>query len=122
MNYELITKKELIAAIDKFPPKKWIKFAFRFASQNPNDKFIARKAVSYYLVGMVGVMVILGMFDIPMIYWYVLLSLYGVVLFGLIGLIFTASLVNDKRIDKVRKELGEITKDEYSMLVNKFNL
>jgi hypothetical protein len=121
MNYELITKEEVVAALSKFPPKKWIKFAFRFASQNPNDKFKVGNAVIFYLVGMVALMVVLGMFNIPMIYFIILLCLYGVVLFGLIGLIFTASFVNDKRLDKVRKELGGITKSEYEKLVYKFN-
>ena len=115
-----ITKEQFIAAYDKYPPNKWIKFFFKYFSRETHekDKFLGKILqgflISLFLLGMIST--ILNWSDSFIRVVTIIFSLIlGV--FVLCG--FSAIFLNNYRILKICKELGGISKFEYNELVKK---
>jgi len=121
MNYELITKAEFDAACAKFAPAKWIVFTFKYfsSSTEKKDLKVSNTIVNTLLVAFFAMM--LGVIlDMPTKYLIPFVIIYCGLLIPMVGLMFAAAKFNNLRHDKIRKELGGITIDEYMGLVQKF--
>jgi len=121
MNYELITEKEFDAACAKFTPPKWIVFTFKYFSKSTEKKdlkvsnIIVNTLLVAFFAMMLGVIL-----DAPTQYLIPFIIIYCGLLIPMVGLMFAAAKFNNLRHDKIRKELGGITKSEYEKLVYKF--
>lgn len=122
MNYELITKEQFDAACAKFPASSWIKFAFKYFSSSTEkkdlklSKTIVNILVVTFIVLFVGVI-----FEVRVKFLIPFILVYCGLLIPMIALMFFAVNKNNLRHDKIRKELGGITINEYMILVNKYN-
>jgi uncharacterized membrane protein len=117
-----ITKAQFEAAVNKYPPAKWIKFTFKYfsASAEKGDLKVSHTLVNIMLVAFV-VMLFGAAFNVATKYLVPFIIIYCGILIPLVILMFLAATFNNRRHDKIRKELGGITIGEYEKLVYKFN-
>lgn len=115
-----ITKEEFLAAYNKYPPNKWIKFIYRYFSQETEAKdmkvglSITIGLIIFFCVGLIGTM-----FNFPDVIIKVASLIYGGVLIVLVASLFSAVKMNDFRLKKVQKELG-IGSEWYNNLASNF--
>jgi hypothetical protein len=115
----MIRKDQFIDAYNKHLPSKWIKFAYKYFSEETEAKdFIIRDIISYFLLGLLIIGLIGTKFEMARIYIAIPTYIYSVLLISLVLFLFSAVILNNLRINKIRKELGDISKDEYNKLTN----
>lgn len=116
-----ITKEKFLAAEAKFPPSKWIKFGFKYFSKETkgSDKKV-KKIVTIALVVLFVFFMIAGFANIPTSVLIVPIILYSAIIFGLALYMLSVALLNNNRLNKIRKELG-ISKEDYVILVKKYD-
>lgn len=113
-----ISKEQFDTAYNNHLPSGWIKFAFKYFSKETEMKDMAVKNTvvdvlgGLFLLGLLATIFklsdkIIGIFVIP----------YSILLATLVLYLFSAVLLNNWRIRRIRKELG-ITQDEYDALVS----
>jgi len=113
-----ISKEQFDAAYNKYPPNKWIKFAFKYFSTNTEKKdFGAKNTVLYvllffFIIGFFGTI-----FGLPVKIIGIATVAYTIILSVLVLYLFSAVILNNIRVNKIRKVLG-ITKEEYNNLVD----
>lgn len=118
MNYELITKEEFDAATDKHQQGKFLKFAYKYFLGLNNNKLGKRVIHSLFVVFIILLFtIILGA---PRFINVILISAYGSGCILGAAYLYLAIFLNNKRLDKIRKELG-VTHYEYAQLLLKFN-
>lgn len=116
-----ITKKQFETAYNNHQPSAFIKFAYKhFSTKNEKHKISLNNIIVYVLlisffVGFFG-----SAFHASRMVVGIGTLVYSILLFILVGFIFCAMKLNDRRLDKIRKELG-LTKDEYTDLAAKFD-
>lgn len=111
--------KEFTDAHSEYPPNWWVKIAYKYFSQDTEKSNMAPSwtvvvvLFSLFLVGLTGT--ILEFFGVPFnpeVIRFVTIA-YGLGVFTLVISLFGASLMNRARLNKVRKALGGISKEEY---------
>jgi sulfite exporter TauE/SafE len=115
-----ITKEEFDKAYNKYSPNGWIKFAYKYFSQSTTEKDIKlSKTISYILIGLFLVGFIGTILNVSKLIIGIATYVFGIVLASLVLYLFSAVILNNIRLNKIRKELG-VTKEEYENLVDKF--
>ena len=117
MDITKITKEQFLAAYNKFPPSKWVKFTFKYFSRDAKDEDTwMKKSLTYllvllFLLGFVGTafgwarMVIM----LPTLGLTFILVCIGIIM-------GSGAILNNLRIRKIRKELGGVSKLDYNIL------
>lgn len=114
-----ITREQFLAAYDKYPPNFWIRFAFRYFSINTvkKDMWVRNcfqiPAFLLFLVGMFATI-----FNLSHKLLMVSTCIFSLILVLIAIIMFGGAFMNNCRIRKIRKELGDISKKEYDILVN----
>lgn len=119
VDFNKITKKKFESVYNMYPPNNWIRFAYKYFSEETEKKnIVVRNKIIFPLIilfflGFLGTIfnmssVLIGVFTISYTFFLILLVLY------LFGVVF----FNNIRIKKISKELG-ITKQQYSELIEK---
>lgn len=115
-----ITKKEFLAAEAKFPPSKWVKFGFKYFSKSTKDEDKkVKKIITIILVILFVFFMIAGFVNIPTSALIIPIILYSVIIFGLALYMGSVVILNNHRLNKIRKELG-VSKEEYATLVKMY--
>jgi len=120
MSYKQITKKEFDTAYNQSQPSNWVKFAFKYFSKETEKKNMSLRndvtflLLSFFLLGFFGTVLkvdraLIGVITIA----------YSILLATLVLYLFSAVLLNNRRLKSVMKIL-DVTKQEYNYLVNKF--
>lgn len=119
-NRKKITLEQFIDIYNTYPPNKWIRFVFKYFSQDTERKNMKLKN---WIIG-----VLLGLFGIGFIGTILNLSndligfatfIYSILLMFLVFFILIGVWMNNKRINKIINLLG-VTKQEYEQLIEKF--
>ena len=112
-----ISKEEFDIASDNHMASKWIKFAFKYFSNSTLRKdFAVKNTVVNVLIGLFFVGLAGTIFNAPTVIVKTTVIAYSLLLAALVLYLFSAVMVNNHRINLIRKELG-ITKSEYDALV-----
>jgi hypothetical protein len=117
-----VTKKEFVLAYNEFPPNKWTKFMFKYFSTSTDDKdsWLSRRfagiEITLFMLGLIGTVLDMNKIIIGIITLIFLSLLIPLVLSS-----FTAKIMNNIRIKKIRKKLGGISMKEYDKLVDKYS-
>lgn len=118
--WEKITKEQFDAAYNKFPPSKYIQFAFKYFSKSAENKDMTiNHMVTYILVGLFALGFFGTVFGAPRKLIVISTIIYLILLILLVGYLFSAIIFNNRRLDKICKELG-VSREEYNALVGKF--
>lgn len=99
-----ITKKKFNDTHDKYPPSNWVRFVFNY---------IKSTSLDYVLIVILLVLFFLGIFQS----WA--LFVFTGLLFIIVFSILSAVILNNIRINKIRKLLG-LSKKEYHEYYDKF--
>jgi len=111
-------KFKFLKAYNSFPPNNFIKFIYKYFSLNTKkeDSWLKNTIIIFLLIlflcGFVSVA-----FHLKNNFNLIITYIFCVLLASLILSITTAVIMNDYRIDKIRKLLGGISKEEYYNLV-----
>jgi hypothetical protein len=114
----MVTKKQFISAYNRNLPNGWTKFIFKYFSKETKIKDTWLKKVffsiliAYFLAGFI-MTAITGETDNKIVGR--ILLVYGSILIFLVLCGFVAVIMNNIRINKIRKELS-LSKEEYNML------
>jgi hypothetical protein len=115
-----ITKEQFDVAYNKFSPNNWIKFAYKHFSTSTEQKNMSLKNDVAYILGSLFALGLLGtILNMPPVLIKVAVIPYLIILVTLVLYLFSAVILNNLRIRKIRKELG-ITSNEYDSLLAKF--
>lgn len=117
-----ITKEQFLNAEKKYPASNWIKFGFEYFSKStlPDDVKI-KKITTIVLVVLFILLMIGGFINISMSIMIIPIILYCVIIFGLALYMLSVTLLNNRRLNKIYKELG-IDNLKYQNLVNLYQL
>ena len=113
-----ISKEQFDLAYGHHDPSKWISIAYKYFSTSSEAKNLyVKKDIVYFLLGLfvlgfLGTVFNVGKFLIAMVVYP-----YCFVLAALVLYLFSAVILNNIRIGKIKKELG-INSDEYDALVS----
>jgi hypothetical protein len=115
-----ITKEEFDAVYNKYPANRWTKVAFRYFSTNtlPQDMFV-KNTMKYTLIGLFLIGLIGTILSLPRLLIVIATLTFTGILVLLGILMFSAFIMNNSRINKIRKELG-LTRVEYDICSNQF--
>jgi hypothetical protein len=115
-----ITKEQFDVAYNKHLPIDWIKFAFKYFSKSTEKQNLTLKNTIVYILGGLFLFALLGtMFNVSTVLIKAALIPYSIILAVLVLYLFSAVILNNLRIGKIKKELG-INSDEYDALVSKY--
>jgi hypothetical protein len=115
-----ITKEQFDAVYNKHLPSNWTKFAFKYFSRNTEQKDMSVKNGVIYILGGLFVFGLLGtMFNVSKALIKAALIPYTIILVALVLYLFSAVILNNIRIGKIKKEFN-INTDEYNALISKF--
>ena len=115
-----ISKTQFDNAYNQHPPAKWIQFAFKYFSKSIEKKDMKlSNIIAYTLLGTF----LLGLFGTIMKWPRPVIAtvtyIYVGLLTVLVGFLFAAVKLNNRRLKKIMKIL-DVTKQEYNQLVEKF--
>lgn len=115
-----ITKRQFDAAYKKHLPSGWIKFAFKYFSKETERKNMSlRNHVTFILLGLF----LLGFFgtviEAAPEFIGIVTLMYSLLLAVLVLYLFSAVILNNRRIKKIAKLLG-VSIADYNALVRKF--
>jgi hypothetical protein len=117
-DWTTITKEQFDAAYNKHLPSGWIKFAYKYFSTSTEQKNMELKnGLAYFLGGLFLVGFLGTIFNANKIFIKIFVGLYAIMLSTLVLYLFSAVILNNLRIGKIKKELG-ITSDEYNSLIS----
>jgi len=119
-DWRTITKKQFDAAYNQHLPSNWIKIAFRYFSKDTERKdFAPRRIITGILLGLFGLGMLATILNLPHKIIGVFVIPYSILLAMLVLYLFSAVILNNLRIRRIRKILG-VTKYEYNALVSRF--
>lgn len=122
MENSTITAKQYNDACAKYPPSELIKFMFKhFSSNTEKEDMKLSRTIMNILVILFAIMFFGVAFEVGVKILVPFIIAYCAILIPLGVLIFLTVKFNNLRHDKIRKELGGITKSEYEKLIYKFN-
>jgi hypothetical protein len=115
-----ISKEQFDIAYDNHKPSGWIKFAYKYFSTETEKKdFGVKKIVVGVLGGLFGLGMLAAILNLSDKIIRIFVIPYSILLAVLVLYLFSAILLNNWRIKKIRKELG-ITQSEYDALVSAY--
>ena len=115
-----ITKEEFDIAYNKYPPNKWVKFAFNnFSSESEKRGMSIGKIVYIFLLVLFGLGFFGVVFDLNRKFILLLSLAYGICLALLVLYLTSAVILNNIRIRKIAKELNVSIKT-YNELVEMY--
>lgn len=115
-----IDKERFDIAYDNHQPSNWIKFAFKyFSNESEKNGFHVKENIAFGLLLLFFIGLIETIFEAPreIIFWTT--TTYTVLLSSIVLFLFSAVFANNWRIKQIRKELN-ITKEEYEILVSAY--
>jgi hypothetical protein len=116
----MITKKKFIETYAKHPPKKWIKFAFKYFSKETEAKNMKLSNSITWILGILFLFGLIGsIFNIPTAILAIVTYSFSAILATLVIFLMASVLCNNKRIKTIAKEL-DISIVEYNKLVDKW--
>ena len=119
-DWKKITKTQFDAAYNQHLPNVWIKFAYKYFSKETERKDMSlRNNLTFILLGLFLVGFFGTVFNVAKAIIGTATIIYSVLLSVLVLYLFSAVIMNNLRIRKIRKILG-VSKQEYNALVNKF--
>lgn len=120
VNWKDITKEEFDVAYDKYQPKKWIRFAFKYFSKSTEKKNMKpRKWLAGILLSLFFVGFFATAFKLPRELIATVTYSYFAILSVLVFFLLAAVWSNNLRLKKIIKTLG-INIYEYNLLVDKY--
>jgi len=120
MSYKQITKKQFDAAYNQHQPSGWIRFAFKYFSKETEKKDMSlRNHLTFLLLALFFLGFFGTVFNAPLPFIKVVTIWYSILLAILVLYLLSAVLLNNSRLNRVKKILG-VTKEQYNYLVNKF--
>ena len=113
-----VSKEKFVAAYNKFAPKKWIKFAFKYFSKSTEAKDMKlSQSFTWILLILFVVGFVSTVANLPRTVIAVSTIGFSVILSVLVLFLLAAVLSNNKRIKKIAKELN-VTLQEYNDLAD----
>jgi len=115
-----IAKKQGVNTYTKYPAPNWVKFAFKYFSKSTEKEnmkpsnTISWILASLFLVGFFGSVINFNWLTI-----LIITLTYTTLLFSLVIFLFSAVIVNNKRIKKITRELG-CSLQEWNDFVKKY--
>lgn len=120
MSYKQITKKQFDVAYNLYLPSGWIRFAYKYFSKETEKKDMSLRNHLTFLLLILFLLGFFGtVFNAPIHLIKEVTICYSILLVILVLYLFSAVLLNNWRLRRVRKILG-VTKEQYNYLVNKF--
>lgn len=120
MSYKQITKRQFDAAYNQYLPSGWIKFAYKYFSKETEKKDMSlRNHLTFLLLALFFLGFFGTVFNAPLPFIKVVTIWYSILLAILVLYLLSAVLLNNSRLNRVKKILG-VTKEQYNYLVNKF--
>lgn len=119
--WEKITKEQFDKACKKYPPNKWITFAYKYFSKSTEKSDLALKNsivlifIALFSIGFFGTV-----FNASKKMIMISTIIYSILLGTLVLYLFSAAFMNYFRLMKICKELG-VNRKEYDKLVEKFS-
>lgn len=115
-----ITKKQFDAAYNQHLPNGWIKFAYKYFSNETEKKNMSlRNNLVFILLGLFFIGFFGTVFHIGRAIIGTITIIYSIILLVLVLYLFGVVIMNNLRVNKIRKILG-ISKTEYNDLVKKY--
>lgn len=117
-----ITRKEFIETYKKHKPNTWIKFMYRyFSDENHEGSFLMRDMVSivFLILFFIGFIGMIFFNENPII--MLVTIIYTILLLVLVLSMLIAVIMNFIRINRIIKKLN-ISKEYYNILVRKYLL
>jgi len=119
-DFQTISRKQFNKATNKHKPNGWIRFAFKYFSKSTETKdFMLKNVLTTVLLALFGFIMVGGILNLSRTYMSIVVLSYTFLLSGLVLYLFSAVILNNIRINKIRKILG-VSKEEYNYLVRKF--
>jgi len=112
---ENISETDFIKAYNSFPPNKYVKFLFKYFSEETLKKDSWLKGIvigilsSFFLLGFIGTAIKLDSTFIGSV-----TIAFSIFLSVIVLNLFVAVLMNNARINKIRKALGGISKKDFN--------
>ena len=115
-----VTKRQFDKIYGNYLPNRWIKFAFKYFSKETEKKNLSIKNnLAFVLSGLFALGFFGTVFNLNPVIIQIVVIAYSILLSSLVLYLFSAVLLNNRRINKIRKEL-DISKAEYDRLTRKF--
>lgn len=115
-----ITKEQFNNVYNKYPPNKWILFAYKhFSNKTEMEKLSLKKSIFYLLLLLFSCGFLGTVFNLSRLFISIFTYLFGIILLLLCFYITSAVILNNRRLNKIKNKLG-ITRFEYNILINKF--
>jgi len=111
-----ITKEKFLAVYNKYPASGWIRFAFKyFSNESEKNDLKLKNNYAFLLIGLFCVGFFGTVFNAPRKFIMLSTIIYSILLVLLVAYLSSAVILNNIRIEKIYTELG-INRDEYNKL------
>jgi len=115
---EDITKEQFLEVYNQHLPNKWIKFIYKYFSQGTTEENLKPSKI---ITAILLILFVSGFFatvlGLPKAAILPIVILYAIILTALVGSMFSAVILNNLRIRKIRKKLG-LTVWQYNLLAD----
>lgn len=119
--WEKITKEQFNKACEKYPPNKWIIFAYKYFSKNTVKSDLALKnSIIFIFIALFSIGFLGTVFNASKKMIMMSTIIYSILLGVLVLYLFSAAFMNYFRLMKICEELG-VSRKEYDKLVEKFS-
>ena len=119
--WEKITKEQFNRACEKYPPNKWITFAYKYFSKNMVKSDLALKnSIIFIFIALFSIGFLGTVFNASKKMIMMSTIIYSILLGILVLYLFSAAFMNYFRLMKICEELG-VSRKEYDKLVEKFS-
>ena len=119
--WEKITKEQFDNATKKYPPNKWITFAYKYFSKSTvKSDLTITNIVLIVFIALFGIGFFGTVFNAPKKMILISTIIYSILLGTLVLYLFSAAFMNNTRLKKICRELG-VSRKEYDKLVEKFS-
>jgi len=113
-----ITKEKFLEAYNKHLPNWWIKLIYKYFSQGTTEENMKPSKI---ITAILLILFVSGFFatvlGLPKAAILPIVILYAIILTALVGSMFSAVILNNLRIRKIRKKLG-LTVWQYNLLAD----
>lgn len=121
MGKKRITKKKYIEACEKHPPNWWVVLIFKYFSKTTtNENFKLKNFVISTLLALFFVGMISSIIKISDSLTSIITIIYSLIIALIIIVSLSTILINNVRLNKIRKELG-VSKHKFNEIVRKYS-
>lgn len=119
--WEKITKEQFDKACNKYPPNKWITFAYKYFSKSTvKSDLTLKNTVVFIFIALFGIGFFGTVFNASKRLIMLSTIIYSIILGVLVLYLLSVAILNYIRLTKICKELG-VSRKEYDKLVEKFS-